>query len=61
MPLREARSPISQTSKEKDDRNPKHTAVYGQRGDAAPKPSPPPRGSAPGELVDGQITVKPTR
>jgi hypothetical protein len=58
MPLREARSPVNRPSKERDYRNPKHTAVYGQRGDTAPKPSGPPRGSNPAELVDGNITVE---
>jgi hypothetical protein len=57
MPIREARSPVNQPSKEKDDRNPKHPAVYGNRSDAAPKSPTPPRGSAPGELIDGQITI----
>jgi hypothetical protein len=58
--IREARSPWSTGSKPdpaNTERGVKHSAVYGQRGDATPKPPAPPRGSAPGELVDGQITI----
>jgi hypothetical protein len=58
MPLREIKSPNSSTgTRPERPWGVKHSAVYGQRGDAAPKPSGPPRGSAPGEPIDGQITI----
>jgi hypothetical protein len=60
MPLREAKSPNSSTGyRPADLPRIKRASVYqGYSGPSASKPSGPPRGSAPGELIDGQITVE---
>jgi hypothetical protein len=58
MPLREVKSPNSSTgSPPERPWGVKHSAVYGDRRDVAPKPSAP-RG-APGSLIDDQITITP--